>query len=66
MVLYKVTISYIGYKDDLRTNISLALGEPTVINANLKEDSKTLGEVVVNQDVPVAVATELLQTSLSR
>jgi hypothetical protein len=44
---YKVTISYIGYKDDLRTNISLALGEPTVINANLKEDSKTLGEVVV-------------------
>ncbi|MBP7098438.1 MAG: TonB-dependent receptor [Prevotella sp.] len=44
---YKVTISYIGYKDDTRTNISLALGEPTVINANLKEDAKTLGEIVV-------------------
>ncbi len=44
---YKVTISYIGFKDDNRTNIFLALGEPTVINADMKEDAKTLTEVTV-------------------
>ena len=44
---YTVTITYIGYKDDVRNNISLALGEPTVINADLKEDARVLGEVTV-------------------
>ena len=33
---YTVTISYIGYKNDVRSNTSLNLGENTVINADLK------------------------------
>ncbi len=44
---YTVSISYIGYKDDVRKNISLTLGEATAINADLKEDAQVLGEVTV-------------------
>lgn len=44
---YKVTISYIGYKDEVLGNISLSLGQPLAINANLKEDVNQLGEVLV-------------------
>ena len=44
---YKVTISYIGFKDETRSNLYLTLGEPTVINTDLKEDAKMLGEVTV-------------------
>ncbi len=44
---YTVTIDYIGYKDAVYKNIALALGEPEVINANLQEDAKELGEVTV-------------------
>ena len=44
---YKVTISYIGFKDDTRTNLFLSLGDPAVINADMKEDAKTLSEVTV-------------------
>jgi hypothetical protein len=44
---YTITIDYIGYKDAVYKNISLALGEPQVINANLQEDAKELGEVTV-------------------
>jgi len=44
---YTVTITYIGFKDDVRSNIYLALGEPTGIDADLKEDAQLLGEVVV-------------------
>lgn len=44
---YSVTIDYIGYKQEKIAKVSLALGEPCIINADLKEDSKTLGEVTV-------------------
>lgn len=44
---YKLLISYIGYKTVERSNIYLELGEPTVIDADLKENSRTLGEVTV-------------------
>lgn len=44
---YTISISYIGYKDDVRNNISLILGEATAINADLKEDAQVLGEVTV-------------------
>ena len=42
---YTITISYIGFKDEVKKNISLTLGESSVINADLKEDEHTLGEV---------------------
>ena len=45
---YTVTISYIGYKNDVRSNIFLSLGENTVLNADLKEDAQVLGEVIVS------------------
>ena len=44
---YTITITYVGYNDEKFSNVQLALGDPRVINANLKEDSKTLGEVTV-------------------
>ena len=44
---YTITISYIGFKDEVKKNISLTLGESSVINADLKEDEHTLGEVIV-------------------
>ncbi len=44
---YTITISYIGYKDDVKQNVSLELGEAFVFNADLKEDAQALGEVVV-------------------
>ena len=45
---YTITISYIGFKDEVKKNISLTLGESSVINADLKEDEHTLGEVIVS------------------
>ena len=44
---YTVTIDYIGYKQDKRSNVNLQLGESEVINADLKEDANQLGEVTV-------------------
>lgn len=44
---YTITISYVGYKENVKSNINLALGEPSIINADLKEDAQVLGEVVV-------------------
>ena len=44
---YTVTINYIGYKKETRKNINLSLGEPEVLDVDLKEDSQTLGEVTV-------------------
>ena len=40
-------ISYIGYKDEVIKNIYISLGEPSVFNVDLKEDSQQLGEVTV-------------------
>ena len=44
---YEITISYLGYKDEVIKGVSLALGDPSVFNVNLKEDSQMLGEVTV-------------------
>lgn len=44
---YKVKISYIGYKDETFENVYISLGEPSVFNVNMKEDSQEIGEVTV-------------------
>ena len=44
---YKVTVSYIGYKDSEFDNIRLSLGDNYVLNANMHEDAAQLGEVVI-------------------
>lgn len=44
---YTITISYVGYKNEVVENINLALGEASVLNADLKEDARLLGEVTV-------------------
>ncbi|WP_315366498.1 TonB-dependent receptor domain-containing protein [Prevotella koreensis] len=44
---YKVTISYVGYKDIIYRDITLQLGEMYDLDANLNEDVNELGEVVV-------------------
>ncbi|MDD2797477.1 MAG: TonB-dependent receptor [Bacteroidales bacterium] len=44
---YKITVSYIGYTPIEYTNIQLSLGDDANINANLKESTKDLKEVVV-------------------
>lgn len=44
---YTITFDYIGYKTERFANISLELGEPQVINVELKEDARQLGEVLV-------------------
>ena len=45
---YKVTISYIGYKDKVSDNITLQLAQTSVLNASMTEDAQQLGEVVVS------------------
>ncbi|MBP1618030.1 MAG: oar [Bacteroidetes bacterium] len=44
---YKIIISYIGYTQVEYDNVQLSLGDASTFNANLKESSKNLGEVVV-------------------
>ncbi len=45
---YVLEVSYVGYKTKNEKNINLALGENTVLNENLAEDSEMLQEVVVS------------------
>lgn len=45
---YKVTISYIGFQPKVTEGITLRLAEPYNLDANLNEDAKQLGEVVVS------------------
>ncbi len=45
---YVLEVSYVGYKTKSEKNVSLALGENTVLNENLSEDSEMLQEVVVS------------------
>lgn len=47
---YSVEISYIGYTTETIKDIDLVLGGEYSLNVVLKEDSKTLGEVVVIGD----------------
>jgi len=44
---YTIMISYVGYKKVEFTDVQLALGETSTINALLKESSQQLNEVVV-------------------
>ena len=45
---YEVEVSYVGYKTKAVKNVNLALGENTVLNESLSEDSEMLQEVVVS------------------
>lgn len=44
---YKVTISYLGYKNYEVNNIFLNLGQTKKISVSLNEDSSTLAEIVI-------------------
>lgn len=44
---YKIIISYVGYENKELDNIQLSLGESSTFNADLKETSNQLAEVVV-------------------
>ena len=44
---YTVTFNYIGYKEEAKRGVQLALGNTEMIDVNLKEDARTLDEVVV-------------------
>lgn len=44
---YTITISYIGYDDVVKQNVQLDLGEPFVLDAEMKENAQELGEVTV-------------------
>ena len=45
---YTIEISYIGFKNKEKKNISLPLGQNVVLDENLSEDSELLDEVVVS------------------
>ena len=45
---YSLEITYVGYKPKTVKGVSLALGQNTVLNENLAEDSEVLEEVIVS------------------
>lgn len=45
---YKVVISFVGYNKVEFDDVQLSLGDPTTVNALLKEDVKELSEVIVS------------------
>lgn len=45
---YELEVSYVGYKTKSVKDVSLALGQNTVLNENLSENSEMLDEVVVS------------------
>lgn len=44
---YQLEVSYVGYQTIKQENITLSLGETETFNIKLRDDSQTLGEVVV-------------------
>ncbi len=44
---YRITISYVGYSDDVREGVFLTLGQTTRISTNLSESATALEEVVI-------------------
>ncbi|UII77921.1 TonB-dependent receptor [Flagellimonas sp. HMM57] len=44
---YKITISYVGFNDDVRDNINLGLGQTERFSAQLSESATALDEVVI-------------------
>ena len=45
---YKITISYVGLKTETFTDVTIQLGEPSVIDVSLAETNSQLTEVVVS------------------
>jgi Carboxypeptidase regulatory-like domain/TonB dependent receptor len=45
---YKVTVSYVGFKSEIYSDLYIQLGDATKINALLLEEGKSLQEVVVS------------------
>lgn len=44
---YTVTVTYIGYADNVTEGITLSLGQPFVLDVNMQEESTALSEVTV-------------------
>ena len=44
---YQITISYVGFTDDVREGVYLNLGQTTRINSNMAESATALEEVVI-------------------
>ena len=55
---YTIEISFIGYSKATYTDVSLYLGEPFVLNADLKESTTEVDEIVVVGAKPSAFSTE--------
>ena len=49
---YKVEVSYVGYQSVVYKSINLQLGENYVLDANLKESTELLDEVVITASRP--------------
>ncbi|NJO03133.1 MAG: hypothetical protein HC880_16945 [Bacteroidia bacterium] len=47
---YKVTVSFVGYEDQVFENINLSLGVATTLDINMSEQNTELGEVVITSD----------------
>lgn len=62
---YKVSISYIGYKDKVFNNVSLSLGETENISCSLQEDAHQLQEVVVAGKAGLAASRTGAATSMT-
>jgi hypothetical protein len=45
---YKLTISYVGFKEEVIEGIFTNLGTPTAVDVSIKEDAVTLEEVVIS------------------
>lgn len=62
---YKVSISYIGYKDKVFNNVSLNLGESQNLSCSLQEDAHQLQEVVVSGKAGLAASRTGAATSMT-
>ncbi|MBT8289862.1 MAG: carboxypeptidase regulatory-like domain-containing protein [Muriicola sp.] len=47
---YEITVSYVGYKSQIQTDVFLTLGKTTILEFNLISESQALDEVVVTYD----------------
>ncbi|MFX6702130.1 carboxypeptidase-like regulatory domain-containing protein, partial [Acinetobacter baumannii] len=45
---YKITVSYVGLKSEIVSDVVVQLGEPTVLDVTLQDNSTQLQEVVVS------------------
>lgn len=55
---YKITISYVGFNDDIRENVFLDLGQTARINPKMSESATALSEVVVTAVSSTRTGTE--------